>query len=177
MDTAEAKALLRREILAARASRPTAQRAAAAEALAQRVLALPELKRPATVAAYESFGTEPATGPLIAALIRSAHRVLLPVPLPDRDLDWAQTGGTAPLGVDAIAQARVVVCPGLAADAEGNRLGRGGGSYDRALARCAPATLRVLLLHDDELVDDIPTAPHDQRVDLVVTPTRTLRSR
>lgn len=176
-DVAEAKARLRHRICAERAARPDAQRAADARAVAEHVLELPELREAATVAAYESFGTEPATRPLLNALRERGHRVLLPVLLPDRDLAWIEPPDPGHLGVDAITHARVVLCPGLAADSRGARLGRGGGSYDRALARCPTGTLRVLLLHDDELLERVPTAPHDQPVDIVVTPTRILRLR
>ena len=76
------------------------------------------------------------------------------------------------LGRAAVAAADLVVCPGLAADSHGARLGRGGGSYDRVLAR-TPAR-RVLLLHDAEILDSVPAQPHDQRVDVIVTPVRTV---
>jgi len=177
-DVAEAKARLRGEIAAGRAARSPRQRDADATALAHQVLQLPELREPVTVAAYVSFRGEPGTAPLLDALQRQGHRVLVPVLLPDRDLDWtALDEPGSPMGVDAIARARVVVCPGLAGDQRGARLGRGGGSYDRALARCGAGTLRVLLLHDDELVEGVPTAMHDQPVDAFVTPTRTVRVR
>jgi len=174
---AEAKARLRREVLAARRSRSPEQRAADAESLALHVLDLPELQEPTTAAAYASFGSEPGTGPLLAGLARRGSQVLLPVLLVDRDLDWTGPDDDVRLGVGAVARARVVVCPGLAADPSGARLGRGGGSYDRALARCGADTVRVLLLHDDELVESVPTATHDQRVHIVVTPSRIMRLR
>ena len=60
--------------------------------------------------------------------------------------------------------------PGLAADAHGRRLGRGGGWYDRARA-AHPDLETWLLLNDDELLDELPTEPHDQRVDALVLPT------
>jgi 5-formyltetrahydrofolate cyclo-ligase len=50
------------------------------------------------------------------------------------------------------------------------RLGRGGGSYDRALARVPVGTFVCALLFDDELLDAVPAAPHDRRVTAVVTP-------
>jgi 5-formyltetrahydrofolate cyclo-ligase len=64
----------------------------------------------------------------------------------------------------------MVVVPAVAVDARGVRLGRGGGSYDRALARVAPDTLVVALLHDGEVVEELPYEPHDRRVDAVITP-------
>jgi 5-formyltetrahydrofolate cyclo-ligase len=59
--------------------------------------------------------------------------------------------------------------PALQVDRDGNRLGRGGGSYDRALARATGLT--VALLHDDELVAELPHEPHDVPVRAVATPT------
>ena len=58
--------------------------------------------------------------------------------------------------------------PALAVDGEGNRLGRGGGSYDRALRRATGLTIAVL--YDGERVDTVPAEPHDVRVHAVVTP-------
>jgi 5-formyltetrahydrofolate cyclo-ligase len=73
-------------------------------------------------------------------------------------------------GVDA------VLCPGLAVDGSGLRLGRGGGSYDRALARVTPAVWSCVLLFADEVLDtDLPADPHDQRVDAAVTPEGVVR--
>jgi carbonic anhydrase len=102
---------------------------------------------------------------------------------PDGDLDWAvYDGSTAPgrfglaepvgprLGVDAIADCDLVLVPALLVDARGYRLGKGGGSYDRALARSSALT--VALVHDDELVHALPTEPHDVPVGAVATPSR-----
>lgn len=139
----------------------------------------------ATVAAYASVGSEPPTYPLLAALQTAGKRVLLPVLRHDGELDWAAYDGRLvtgprglrepagePLGVAAVAAAGVLFVPGLAADRAGWRLGRGGGCYDRALARAyAPA---YLLLYDDELLGTVPHEPHDRRVDGVITPRRVL---
>ena len=109
----------------------------------------------------------------------------------DFDLDWAELSDPQdlrenrfgilepsgpPLGVEAVLDTDAVVCPGVAADLSGHRLGRGGGSYDRVLARLGPRTLRCLLLYDDEVLADVPQHDHDQQVDAIVTPTRILRT-
>ena len=167
------KVALRAEVAARRKARSQPERDAAAATLGERVLALPELAAASTVTAYESFPTEPGTGPLLAALRGRNVRVLLPVLRGDNDLDWVAEGEE--LGVKAVRAADVVICPAVAATPDGLRLGRGGGSYDRVLARVDPSTLTVALLQDDEVVDDVPTDPHDRRVDVVITPTRTLR--
>ncbi len=166
------KTRLRARFLAARRSLDADTRAAAAQALDAAVLALPQVRSARIIAAYESFGTEPATGGLLAALAASGIRVLVPRVLADRDLDWVPYGGGTALGVDALATAEVVIVPALAVDRHGNRLGRGGGSYDRALRRVSPQAVVLALLHDGELVDQLPAEPHDVAVGLAVTPRR-----
>ncbi|MFG2147917.1 5-formyltetrahydrofolate cyclo-ligase [Streptomyces sp. NPDC048696] len=161
---------------------------AAGEALARRALALPELSAATTVAAYVSVGREPGTRALLDALRTRGIRVLLPVLQSDNDLDWAvyegadrlvraargllEPAGTR-LGPAAVLEADTVLLPGLAVDARGMRLGRGGGSYDRVLARIAAAghdPARVVLLYDGEVVARVPEEPHDHPVHAVVTP-------
>jgi len=64
----------------------------------------------------------------------------------------------------------VVLVPALAVDTAGQRLGRGGGSYDRALARVGPLIPVIALLYDGELLDQVPTEPHDTPVRAVARP-------
>ncbi|MFK0190316.1 5-formyltetrahydrofolate cyclo-ligase [Kitasatospora sp. NPDC090308] len=180
------KAALRSRLLAERRALDAAGRAAAAGALARHAAAL--VPPGGTVAAYVSVGAEPGTRPLLAALAGAGVWVLLPVLLPDNDLDWAAYEGedrlspagrgllepTAPrLGPDAVLGADVVLLPGLAVDPRGTRLGRGGGSYDRVLARLTRAGARPLLatlLYPGELLPALPAEPHDLPVHAVVTP-------
>lgn len=183
------KPSLRRQLLAARALLSPEDVAAAAAVLAGHAVALPELARAHTVAAYVSVGREPGTRPLLDALRARGVRVLLPVLLPDNDLDWGAYRGAdslvpagrgllepdgARLGVRAVLEADAVLLPGLAVDGRGMRLGRGGGSYDRVLARLAGAAAHpalVVLLYDNEVVTRVPEEPHDHPVHAVVTPT------
>jgi 5-formyltetrahydrofolate cyclo-ligase len=160
----------------------------AAERLADNVAELMAERDVDRVAAYVSIDDEPGTAPLIERLCATGVPVMLPILRQDLDLDWAyhQPGllragrfgliepRSARLGVDALQSADLIVCPGVAGSPAGDRLGRGGGSYDRALARSRPSCLRCLLLYDSELLAEVPTEPHDQRVDVIVTPTRTV---
>lgn len=133
----------------------------------------PLLARSAYVASYHPVGCEP--------FVTIRQGWLLPVVLDDGDLDWAVDTGeyvrnrfgipepAGPrLGVSAVAECDLVLVPALLVDREGYRLGRGGGSYDRALARATGFT--VALLHDGELVDHVPREAHDVAVDAVATP-------
>ncbi len=126
-----------------------------------------------SVAAYVPFGTEPGSMELLQQLTRSGQQVLVPVTLPDRDLDWAQwqdgrAGDT--LGREAVAAVDAALVPALAVAEDGTRLGRGGGSYDRALARLRPDAAVVALLYDGELLAELPRDAWDRSVTAVVLP-------
>lgn len=184
---AERKAALRQEMLAKRVRLSVSERRAAGRALRDTVLGLPETGMAGTIAAYISVAAEPETTGLVFALWKRGSYVLLPVLRDDFDLDWASYEGPDSLepgphgllqpaeprrGVSAIRGADLVVVPALAADRAGHRLGRGGGCYDRALARVGPSVPTVALLYDDELLDQVPAGPLDQRIRAVARPTR-----
>src|SRR5690242_4699463 len=82
----EAKSALRDQLLAARKRRGLLEVGESARAIAGHLLALPEVRRAATMTAYVSLGTEPGTGVLLDELVAAGKRVLLPVVLPDLDL-------------------------------------------------------------------------------------------
>jgi 5-formyltetrahydrofolate cyclo-ligase len=179
------KALLRTRLLKARSALGPDDRREAARRIRDVLLVMPELQMAGTVAAYYSVGAEPDTRGLVYALWKRGTYVLLPRLQPDGDLDWAsyegpdslvpgprglQEPGEKPRGPDAIARADVVLAPALAVDRAGNRLGRGGGSYDRALARVGPLIPVIALLYDAELLGHLPADPHDTPVRAVVRP-------
>ncbi len=179
------KRSLRRTMLSARAALDPAQRAAddAAIVAATRLI----IRGAACVAAYVPLPGEPG-GPTLPDALASElppQGLLLPSLLPDLDLDWIAYGGTlAPatakttlrepsghrLGVQAITAAEIVLVPAVAVDASGARLGRGGGSYDRALARVRPSTPIIALLYRGEIVPALPVEDHDRRVTAALTP-------
>ncbi|MCZ2825201.1 MULTISPECIES: 5-formyltetrahydrofolate cyclo-ligase [unclassified Modestobacter] len=178
-EVVRAKATLRATLLARRADRSPAARAAAADALATALAG--RLAGTSVTAAYVPAAEEPGAGRLPDAL---PGRLLLPVvPARGRELSWAEHDGrlvpgrfglqepTGPrLPPGALAEADVVVVPALAVAADGTRLGRGGGYYDRALAHARPGATLVAVLFDEEFVDQLPAGPHDRRVTAVVTP-------
>ncbi len=179
------KAELRAQVLARRSALPADQRSAAGTLIRDAVLAEPQVQMAGTIAAYYSIGAEPGTHGLVFALWKRGSYVLLPVLRPDGDLDWASyegpdsmvpgprgllEPGEPPRGVDAVARADAVLVPALAVDEAGRRLGRGGGSYDRALARVGPLVPLIALVYDDELVERVPTEGHDIPVRATVSP-------
>jgi 5-formyltetrahydrofolate cyclo-ligase len=180
-----AKTAVRDRLLTARNRRPLVEVGEAAREIARHLLATEAVRRAATVAAYVSMNGEPGTGPLLDGLRAAGKRVVLPVVLPDLDLDWAVYEGpeslaparyglleptAEPLGPDSIGTADAVLVPGLAVSPSGVRLGRGGGCYDRALGRVPVGTFTCALLYDEEVGLDVPVEPHDRPVLFAATP-------
>ena len=146
----------------------------------------PEFSQAIVIASYMSYGDEPATHQLNAALISAGKVVLLPRINGD-SIDWVQWNGAAeslqkqkkilePSGptFTELGKIEVVVVPALRIDRSGYRLGQGGGYYDRALPQLAAWSIG--LIHPDEISsEDLPREPWDRPVDAAATPDLTLR--
>jgi 5-formyltetrahydrofolate cyclo-ligase len=179
------KARWRQRIRAARRARGPELRARDAALLTTAALRLAE-QADGPVCAYLPVGVEPWSADGIEALRAAGHEVLLPVVAGrGAPLDWARFTGpdglaaasfglrepAGPrLGPSAAATARLMLLPGLAVDLRGVRLGQGGGYYDRTLPLVGDDVVRVVVLGDDELVDELPAAPYDRRVPAVLRP-------
>jgi 5-formyltetrahydrofolate cyclo-ligase len=127
------------------------------------------------VAIYRSLPTEPPTRALAEMLHERNVTVIVPETLPDFDLEWHELladGSEGPrLGLDGISAAHLILTPALSVDRTGNRLGQGGGCYDRALARRRPDAAIVAIVNDEEFGgSQLPLDAHDVRVDAVITP-------
>jgi 5-formyltetrahydrofolate cyclo-ligase len=135
-----------------------------------------------TVAAYLSFGTEPSTRGFLGWAELQGITVLLPISIADGSLTWVRSAGEETAsGIfgfeEAVGEladfstAELALVPALAVDGTGNRLGKGKGFYDRALAESARMPT-FAVVYDSEVFDEIPAEPHDFRVDGYVTETK-----
>lgn len=152
--------------------------------------------KPATFAAYVGVAAEPPTMPLLEALHAAGHRVLLPVCEPERRLSWVYwTPETAfvrsnyapidePLGERfdsaVVKDATGIFLPATAVDGSGNRIGQGGGYYDRLLDKLdadgqRPPTVAVVYDHEVLAAGTIPAEPFDKSVAEALTPHRIVR--
>lgn len=187
IDVQAEKTALRERLAGRRRQIPPDIRNGASVLLRDHVLELPQVSGAGTIAAYFSVGSEPSTRSLVYALWKLGHYVVLPVLLPDGDLDWASYEGPDSMvpgprgllepsesrrGPETVSRAEAVIVPALAVSEAGMRLGRGGGSYDRALARVGEQVPVIALLYDGELLPEVPAEPHDRPVRAVATPTR-----
>ncbi len=163
---------------------------AAADALADLLLALPELEHARLVLAYSATDEEISLGPAIdrlrargvdIAYPRIEERGVLAVHLAEDDAELV----SGPMGIrepsaDAprpdLTALDAVIVPGVAFDERGVRVGFGGGFYDRLLPLVAGA-VRIGVAYDEQLsAQPLPAEPHDVVMDVVVTPTETFRS-
>ncbi|HUH08454.1 MAG TPA: 5-formyltetrahydrofolate cyclo-ligase [Egibacteraceae bacterium] len=185
------KAALRERMIAVRAALPAAAREEASAAICSRLRTLPELAGRTAVAGYAAFGAEASVEPFLRRLLDQGVQVLLPWVIADRiafalvsDLDadlspgWrgvrepraAPSRSIQPAAVDA------VLAPGVAFDRRGHRLGYGGGHFDRLLARVRRGVPVIGIAFDAQIVESVPSLPHDRAVELIVTESQVLRA-
>jgi 5-formyltetrahydrofolate cyclo-ligase len=141
----------------------------AAQDLARHAAALPPGH---VVALYQAIGSELKTDPLAHALIEQGRMLCLPVVIerdapvifrhwsPGDPLEEDVAGCPAPLTLSASVQPDLILCPLLAFDLYGQRLGQGGGYYDRTFA-ALPNLLRIGLAYAGQEVGQLETEPHD----------------
>ncbi len=188
---------------AVRAALPPAELESAAAAIAHQGLAWASGLaggRQGTFAAYLGVGAEPPTLPLLSALAGAGHRVLLPVCEPDLVLSWVYwtpqsefvRSRYAPIGepvgerhgTAVMRDVTAIFLPATALDFSGNRIGQGGGYYDKFLAALAamfagsaeaPGAAPLptaAVVYDTEVLPagSIPIESFDRKVDAALTP-------
>jgi 5-formyltetrahydrofolate cyclo-ligase len=181
------KDALRREAFARRDALDREVRRAAALAIRDRALELPELRDRQIVGAYWPIRSEVDPRPLMRALIRRGQDVALSQILHPH-LSWRlwRPGdvlikggfGVREPGPDAPECFPVALLVPLAAfDRQGHRLGYGKGHFDRAIAALSQKhpVLTVGLAYAAQEVDDVPAEPHDRGLDFVVTERETIQ--
>lgn len=160
----------------------------AAASIIPHLLADPTIASASTILAYAAFGTELSLDPFITAALHTGKSVCIP------SINWSAKS-MAPVTISNLAndlqtgrydirvpkpglalvepaQLDVILLPGLAFDRAGNRLGRGAGFYDRFISALHEAGHRPTLIgvcYHAQVVDSVPTEPHDHRVDRVIT--------
>ncbi|WP_245574381.1 5-formyltetrahydrofolate cyclo-ligase [Desulfovirgula thermocuniculi] len=185
------KSELRREVLKARSRLSPLEVAQKSELITRRVLSLGEFRRARTIMAYVDFRNEVKTGELIRASMAMGKRVavpltdlqhkrLIPSLLQDFPGDLApgawgilepRPGSLRPLEPEEL---DLVIVPGVAFDEKGNRLGYGGGFYDRFLPQTRPGTVWLALAFELQICPEISPGPHDCPVHLIVTEERVI---
>jgi 5-formyltetrahydrofolate cyclo-ligase len=141
-----------------------------------------------TITCYLNTVDEPPTRPFVDWATSNAVTVLLPVSREDGLMDWAVPDGSegidvlgmpSPastlLGPMAIHDADLIIVPAASVARDGTRLGWGRGYFDRTLGSMENRPPVFAVVYDHEVVDSLPTEPHDQNVDGAITPTGVIR--
>ncbi|HPU01831.1 MAG: 5-formyltetrahydrofolate cyclo-ligase [Firmicutes bacterium] len=187
------KRALRKEILARRDRLSASEIAAWSKAIARRLLELPPYREAGTIMFFLSFGSEVDTGEMIEESLARGKRVLVPKTVPEERrlipselLDCAKDLAPGAYGIReprpealrpvAPCQIDLLIVPGVAFDLKGNRLGYGGGYYDRFFNRLRPGVPLVALAFELQLVEHVPVEPWDRRVDWLLTEKRAVHT-
>lgn len=178
-----AKRRLRDTLLAARRHISVPERRRVAQAICERVTQLDVFRDARDLVAYAALGAEVDPHAIVEAAIARGCRVYYPRLAGDQ-LEFREaspktlvvgSGGFAEAPADGAQLSAdspaLALVPGVGFDPAGRRLGRGGGHYDRALARHSHL-LSVGLASELQIVDGLPTEEWDRAVDLVVTERR-----
>ena len=179
-DASNAKKLLRAQLSAARLN--LSRHPDNAAGLERNLLKLAHHVGAKIVAAFLPFGTEPNIFQFVTGAAGHGIRLIMPVSNTDGTLKWIHyTGESAPgifgfeepVGPSAhLSDAHLILIPASAVDTRGNRLGKGKGFYDIALADPAITAPVAAVVYESEVLAEIPIEDHDQPVAFVVTPAR-----
>jgi 5-formyltetrahydrofolate cyclo-ligase len=182
----EAKQALRARVVAARNAIDAWVHAADSTRIADRLAGLPAFAAARTILVTLPFGSEWNVRPLVERALRQGKVVA--VPRVDASAKMLVLHAIRDLGRDIAAGFRAipeplsstpvvvpeavdfVLVPGVAFDAQGRRLGYGGGYYDRLLPLCRRDAFRAAGAFAVQVVETVPTGPHDARVDAIATP-------
>ncbi len=164
---------------------PTSYVASASRLVQLRILESSFYQATSTIVLYAAKDNEVGTDLLLVDALGSRRRVLLPRVIPEtRELVIVRIGSSAelslgsfgllePMGSEIVPVANLgpaLFCvPGVAFSRTGQRLGRGGGYFDRALAAIGPQTVTVGLAYSFQLLDRLPESPNDRRLNLIFT--------
>ncbi len=179
-----AKKLLRQKMLTQRSLLTLSEIKEKSAEIAGFLYNLPQFKDTATLLLYLPIKNEVITQAIIETAWQQKKTVLIPVCLPDRNLLLSEFGSFAdvengfynipepkPNALRPVPanQVDTVILPGLAFDYHGQRLGYGGGYFDKLLPSLKPGCSKIALAYDFQLVDRLPVGEHDAAVDIIIT--------
>ncbi len=184
---------LRKEIIAIRDRLSLEEIEDKSVLIANNLYNLPEYKAAKVIMFFISFGSEVNTKLMVEETIRRGKQALAPKPLPksremiaSQILDWdtdlapgyynipePRSDRLRPVDPEKI---DLLIVPGVAFDIKGNRLGYGGGYYDRFFNLLKNNTPLIALVFDLQIEEQIPVEEWDRPVDLVITEKRIIRA-
>ena len=192
MDLTQEKAELRARVIAARKAIGPHERKLYEDDIAERLYRLPAVKSAHVIGVYSAMGSEASVNDLVKALRLNPPGPTIAYPAMHENgfmSFFAIEPGMSAVFVDNPAQVisaaslpkggivkpasiDMLLVPGVAFDENCRRLGMGGGCFDRYIPQLSQNCIKIGVAFDQQIVDAIPTGPHDRKVDYVVTPSR-----
>ena len=181
------KKTIRANVLAARDTMPLDERERAAVKVIDAIIASTPYGEAKTILAYAHFGSELNTQALLERILADGKKLVLPrVDKASQQLQlhlvadlnelvtgiWGIREPDTNAEIIAPDQLDLILVPGVAFDRAGFRIGYGKGFYDKLLAKVNPLSTRLSAAFDCQIIDAVPNEAHDQRVDIIVTPTQ-----
>ncbi|MBS3908640.1 MAG: 5-formyltetrahydrofolate cyclo-ligase [Actinobacteria bacterium] len=158
--------------------------------IGERLFAQPEYERSSYILFYAAFGSEVPTLAMMETSLKAGKKIALPITdtennsLVPRGVDDLSTLFVSKYGIPepvvactcdcATAEIDLVIVPGMVFDECGNRIGYGGGYYDRFLSRVGAAIPRLSIAYELQIVPHIPRESHDLPVDKIITERRVI---
>lgn len=183
----QAKKELRRRALAARRALTPAYRESASQQMVARLCETEAFQAAKTVFLYASMPDEVQTYGLMQQCLALGKTVALPKITGKRAMEavaFSSLSDLVPGAYDILTvkddagrllpakDIDLIIVPGAAFDAQGHRLGHGAGFYDIFMSEKAPQALCIALTFDILVYDEVPTEPHDECVDRLITESR-----
>jgi 5-formyltetrahydrofolate cyclo-ligase len=181
------KKAIRASVLNVRDAMPPDQRARESMKMCETIIASTPYQRAKTVLAYASFGSEFDTSFLLERVLFDKKNLIMPRVDKETqqlklhrvhhlgELIAGQWGIREPCVEAEIAMPNeidFILVPGVVFDSAGFRIGYGKGFYDKLLLTVNPASTRLSAAFDCQIIDAVPNEAHDQRVDIIITPTQ-----
>jgi len=178
------KAEVRQACLCQRTSLGEKERKRKSVIIQQKLMDLPEFKLAKTVMLFLNFREEVETTAMAEATIAAKkklilprcapHGVLLPIEVRDliQDIEPGTYGIREPklaLGVVEPSEIDLIIVPGSGFDLQGERLGYGGGYYDRFFMLLNPLTPRIALGFECQIIPRVPVGKHDAKMTMLIT--------
>lgn len=184
------KASLRKDILSKRDSIPPVVKKLKDQAITERLFNLNEFRTAKTIFFFASFRSEVDTFGMIRRALENGKRVVLPrvegqnLGLYEiKSLDELAPGYMGIPEPSALTDERkitindidVIIIPGAAFDETGNRVGYGGGFYDRLLSELQKPVSVIAPTYEEQVVNVVPAESHDMKVNIIITDLRYIR--
>ncbi len=183
---------LRKEVLDARIALPPHVVAEKSARIIRTLLKLDEYRYASTIMTYLNFRNEVQTGELVKRAMAEGKRVAVPLTDPASGVLTPSTLNFYPDELEPGAwgilepklhcvrpldpcELDLIVVPGVAFDRRGNRLGYGGGFYDRFLLRTRPEVFYIAPAYEMQLCDRVPRSSRDVRMHCLITEEQIIR--